>query len=287
MEDTLTAPLVEGNAPEIAPSETQAPAQVVPETQDTSVSQVEENVNKPQAVEPQRPKVSSYYKERERVRRIEEDSRKQAQELAEMKRLYQELKNPKPEDSAIQKLTAEELLNDPDAALKKREERLLKEFYSLKEELNQLKSKEANAEVLKSEREALEMLFPKSSPESDEPLEVRLENAERKELLDKVFKANPSLDRLMRIDPKGAAEFVLQKLSQMKPVSSPNAIPKALMGSTARGNPGASKATVGSLMSELKKLTQEASSKPEVRFNPEHRAKRESLMKQIGSLMQE
>jgi len=287
MEEILTAPTEVGNANEIAPQDSQPQAQAPAETQSSVVPQVEANVNPPQAVETQRPKVSSFYKERERVRRIEENSQRQAQELAEMRRLYQELKNPKPDVSNIQKLTAEELLNDPEKVFQSREQRLLQEFNSLKEELNQLKSKEVNAERTKLEREALEVLFPKSSPDSKETLEERIKNQERADLIQQVLRENPSLDRFSSIDPKAAAEFLLEKINKIKPQSSPNVIPKALMGSTARGNPGAGKVSFENLMSDYKKLTAEIDRNPALRFDAKHKERRESLMRQMDSLAKE
>ena len=287
MEDLLTAQPEMGNAPESAPLEPQAGVQTPPEPQTSGVPQVEGNGNQPQAVEPQR-RVSNFYQERERFRKLEKAFQDQSSQMAEMKSLLQELKNPKPVDSAIQKLTAEELLNDPDKVFQSREQRLRDEFETLRQELTQIKSKEANAEAMKSEREALEMLFPKSSPEADEPLETRLDNKERYELVARVLKANPSLDRLMRIDPKGAAEFVLEKVNKLKSQTSPNAIPKTLMGGTHRGNPGAgSKLTPESLMSEIKKMSSEEDKNPELRFDAKRREKKQALMKQAAGLMKE
>lgn len=290
-EETLTAPVVEGAGPESPSTETQPEAQVPAETQPTAVPQVERNDNPPQAVETQRVKPSAYYRERERVRRLEEDSRRKSQEIEELRTYVREIKNlAKPEVSAIQKLTAEELLNDPEKALQMREQRYYSEINALKQELSQLKNKEAVTKRTKMEREALEMLFPKSSPDADEPLEDRLKNEDRVEMIDRVLKANPSLDRLSRIDPKGAAEFVLEKLSKQKPQTSPNAIPKSLMGSTARGNPSGgakTRVSVDDVMADLKKLSKEMELNPSLRFDKDHKAKREQLIAEAERLAKE
>lgn len=289
--EVITAPPVVGAGVETPSIETPPQAQAPAEPQSTDVApEVERNGNSPQAPNAQRVQPSSYYRERERVRRLEEAYKAQSQRMEEMANLLREIKNPKPDVSAIQKITAEELLNDPERVLSSREERLIKEFNSLKEEISQLKNQGAQAESMKVEREALEMLFPKSSPDADEPLEERLDNPERRELLEKVLKANPSLDRLMRIDPKGAAEFVLDKLNKSKPQTSPNVIPKSLMGSTVRGNPsGGSKQglTLEDKMSELKKLSAEVEKDPALRFDAKHKERREKLRSEIDGLMRE
>lgn len=289
--EVITVPPV-GDAGFESPSiETPPQAQAPAEPQSTDVApEVERNDNVPQATDAQRVKPSGFYRERERVRKLEEAYKAQSHKMEEMANLLREIRNPKPDVSAIQKITAEELLNDPEKVLSSREERLLKEFNSMKEEISQLKNQGVQAESMKAEREALEMLFPKSSPDADESLEQRLDNPERRELLEKVLKANPSLDRLMRIDPKGAAEFVLDKLNKSKPQSSPNVIPKSLMGSTARGNPtgGAKQGlTLEDKMSELKKLSAEIENSPALRFDAKHKERRDKLRSEIDGLMKE
>ena len=136
-------------------------------------------------------------------------------------------------------------------------------------------------------REGLELLFPKSSPESTETLEQRIrkdpEYAERvQEILN-----SPSFSKLAAIDPKEAAELARIRLDSIKPPQSPKVISKTLMGSTARGNPGGGKMTVESKMAELRKLTAEVDANPSLRHNEKHKAARATLMRDVESLMQE
>lgn len=289
--EAITAQPEQGSPAETGSQEPQPTTQVAVEPQKESGNmQVERVDNKPQAVETQRVKpVSNFYKERERVRKLEQSHGELMKRLEAQDNLLREMRSPKPDVSAVQKLTAEELLNDPEKVFTSREQRLLTEFNSLKEELSQMKNQGVQAEAMKSEREALEMLFPKSSPDADEPLEQRIENSERREQLERLLKANPSLDRLMRIDPKGAAEFVLEKLNKQKPQSSPNAIPKSLMGSTARGNPsgGGKSLTAEDAMADYKKLMKEVEHTPVLRFDKAHMARREQLLNDATRLAKE
>lgn len=289
MEDILTTtPVVEGNVPESTSQEAQAPAQAVPETQPTTDTKVERVDNKPQAVETQRAKPSDFYRERERVRRLEQSLQTQSQRMEEMVSLIRELKNPNPDVSNIKKLTAEELLNDPEKAFQMREQRYYADLNALKEEISQLKNKESVTERTKMEREALEMLFPKSSPDANESLEQRLRNAERVELIESILQANPDLDAFSKVNPKAAAKYLLVELNQQRPQSSPNAIPKTLMGAVQRGSPGAGrKVSAEDAMTDYKKMAKEMELKPELRFNKEHKAKRDQLLADAERLAKE
>ena len=289
--ETITAPPEQGSPTEIGSQEaapsTQVPAQSQPES---GVAPVESNVNQPQTVETPRSKPSDFYRERQKIRNLEDTIRSQSRTMEEMKAILQELKNPKPDVSAVTKLTAEELLTDPDKVFQSREQRLRQEFNTLRQEIDGLKNERVNEAKSRDEREALEMLFPKSSADADEPLDQRIENMERKELLDKILTSNPALDRLMRIDPKAGAELVLLKLSQIQPSQSPKVISKSLMGSTARGSPsggGKGQATAESLMADLKKLSDEAVKNPVLRFDDAHKKRREQLTRDVERLMKE
>ena len=280
--EEITAP-VESVAVETAPIETSPATQVVEKPQETTNSQVETVVNKPQVQDPQRNRPSNYYRERERIRKLESEIASIREEQARFKQ-SSETSKPKPEGT--KPLTVDELLANPDGVFKSRDERLMQEFNNLRQEISMLKDQKVNQEKDKNEREALEMLFPKSSPDADEPLEQRIENEERKEALEKLFRENPGLDRLMRIAPKEAAELALLKLQPPKPLTSPKVIDKKLMGGTARGNPGQSRiVTLEDKMSELKKLKEEMNQKTELRFNPEHKSKRDSLMREIDGML--
>ena len=282
MADEVTAPVVEGVLDETNPTEKEPTSQEAAPSQETTPSQVETKDAQPQVAEPQRNRPSNYYRERERIRRLEETIRTQSEKMEELANFIKT--KPTPEGS--DKFDKDIFFNDPEKILDSREKRLLKEFDLLKGEISQLKNEKVNADKLTESREAAEMLFPKSSPDADESLDDRVQNQERQELLEKVLKANPSLDRLMRIDPKGAAELVLMKLNAPR-VGSPKVINKSLMGSTVRGNPsggGKSKVSVEDKMSELKKLKAEVESNPSLRYDEEHTKRRTSLISEIERL---
>ena len=289
METETISPEVQAGAGVETPSKEETPptAQAAVEPQTETPNQVEVKDKEPQVVEPQRIRPSDKYKERERMRRLEETNQSLARKMDEMTNFLKELKNPKPADSTVAKLTAKELLADPEKHLSAREQRFINEINALRNEFSELKNKEVVTTKSKQEREALEMLFPKASPDSNESLEDRMENSERRDFLESFFKANPALDRLMTIDPKSAAELTLLKLSQVKPPASPKAINKSLMGNMARGNPSGGakqKTSVEDLMSELKKLSQEADSHPELRRDDAHFKRRSELIREIENL---
>lgn len=290
-QEVLTVQPEKDNAAETAPLVTQPGVQTPAEQQVQGIPVVDGNVNnQPQVTETQRRKVSDYYKERERIRKIEQANRDLTQKYDELSNLYKELKTPKPAVSEARRLTAEALLNDPEKELSLRDERLLSEINALKEQFNQVANNRAETEKQLEQQEALELLFPKTSPDADETLEERITNEERKELLMKIHKANPGLDRLMTIAPLEAAKLTLVMLGNQRPVSSPNTINKSLMGKTNTGNPSAGakqKVAAEDLMSELRKLTKEATDKKELRFNKDHMKRRADLMKEIEKLAKE
>lgn len=289
MENEQTATLEPTGGGSESPSTESLPTtEVAAGSQNGSNTQVESAVNLPQASETQRRKVSDHYKERDRYRRLEETVKTQNQRMEEMSGLLRELRNPKPAVSS-EKFDKEKFWNDPEVVLAAREAKNREEVEALKQELGQMRNQSVQSRRESAMREGLELLFPKSSPESNETLEQRIakdpEYAERvKEILN-----SPSLSKLSEIDPKGAAELAQLKIQSLKPPQSPKVISKTLMGSTARGNPsgGGGKVTVETKMAELKKLTKEVETNPRLRHDVNHKAQREKLMGEVESLMQE
>ena len=286
MEDTIIVPGTD-TAVEPASTEVQIPVQTASELQVPDVTKVEGNDNKPQVTEPQRKqKPSDFYREREKFRRLEETQKLTQKRLDEIA----EFLKPKPEIQSEQPFDKDKFFLDPEPTFKNREQKLLAEISLIKQELLGLKNQTVNNEKMSAEREALEMLFPKSSPDANETLEQRLENEERKEALENLFKANPGLDRLMRIAPKEAAELALLKLGSVKPQTSPNAIKKSLMSGQIRGNPmGGTKMqnTVESKVAELKALNEQAKEKPQLRFDEDFNKRKTDLNLEINRLLKE
>ena len=283
--ETITVPGQDA-AVEPASTETQTTTQVVSEPQKLNAGKVDAGDNQPQKTEPQRVRPSDFFREREKYRRLEE-----AQHLTQ-KRLDEiaEFLKPKPEIQSEQPFNKDQFFLEPETFLKSREQRILSEMAQLKQEIAGFKNQQINVEKMNDEREALEMLFPKSSPDAEESLEERMQNLDRREMLEKFFYAHPGLDRLMRMSPKEAAELALLKLGQSKPAASPNAIKKTLMGPTARGNPsGGTKVqnTIEAKVSELKMLSDEAKEKPQLRFDPDFNKKKADLNREINRLLKE
>ena len=283
--DDLTA-TVETVGDGVNPSqETQVTSQEVSKPQSDSVTQVEANGNNAQAVETQRRKPSDFYKERDRYRRLDETVRNQSRQMEEIANLLKEMR--KPAVSAEEKFDKEKFWNDPESALTARDQKHRAEVQELKQGLDQIRNQSVESQKASSMREGLELLFPKSSADSNETLEQRIrKDPEYAEKVQEILNS-PAISKLAEIDPKSAAELARIKIDAIKPPQSPKVIPKGLMGSTARGNPGGGKVTVESKMSELRKLTAEVESNPSLRYDEKHKAARASLMREVETLMQE
>ncbi len=141
----------------------------------------------------------------------------------------------------------------------------------------------------RNEQEALEMLFPKSSPEAAESLDARI--LANPELADKIVSLMKStgLDVLSRTHPKEAVRLTM-KLLEEKPAPNPTVLKKSLMGGTARGNPnvgGQRPRAEKDLLSELKKMNDQLDSNPSLRQDTEFKKRRGMVMQELERLTQE
>ena len=133
------------------------------------------------------------------------------------------------------------------------------------------------------------MLFPKSSPESNETWEdIATKNPERAEKVMQILQST-GLDKFASIDPKQAAELVLLKLNAERPLTSPKVIPKSLMGGVARGNPNPSKtaSSVDDVLAEIKKLNSEVEKDPSLRFDDKFKERKTNLLAEADRLVKE
>lgn len=291
--EVITAPPEQGSTPESVSQVPQPETQVSVEKQpESGLPVVDENVNKPQAPAPQRVKVSEVYREREKIRRLQEAYETQSKKLDEVTSLLKELKNPQKPEAVVSKFDLDKFVADPDAVLNEREQRaqakLLSEINSLREELNGIKGAKDISEKEQRKQEALEALFPKTSPEAQETLEERINaNPERSEKIMKMLQSG--MEKFAAIDPKQTVELILLKLGAEKPQASPKVIPKSLMGGTPRGSqtPGKTGSSIDDLVSQLKKLSAEADANPNLRHDEKFQEKRTLLMKEADRLAKE
>lgn len=291
--ETITAQPEQGSVPGSTSSESQPTTQVAVETQpESGLTQVESDVNTTQAPVPQRVRVSDVYREREKVRRLQESFDSQSKKLDEVTSLLRELKTPKQPEGTVSKFDLDKFVADPDGVLSEREQRaqakLLTEISSLREELNGMKGEKQKTESEQRRQEALEMLFPKTSPDSQETLQELIDkNPERSEKIMKILQSG--LDKFAAIDPKQTAELVLLKLGAEKPLTSPKVIPKSLMGGQAKGNPapGKTSSSLDDLVSQLKKLSAEVDANPKLRHDEKFQEKRAFLLKEADRLAKE
>ncbi len=249
-------------------------AQASQESQSATATQVETSDNQPQRQEPSRqPDYQGMLRqERKRIRRLEETINQISKRL--------EQPSPKPDALKNEPLDHSLINQDVDKYLSLREQRTLQPYeqriLSLERALEDKKAQEENQKSLG----ALEKLYPKSSPDSNETLEERVNrDPEYSERLKEFFNT-PGMKAMSEKDPEGAVEYAIYKLG-IKPQPNPTVIKKSAMGGTGSGNPGGGKIAVSEsdLRSELKKMTDQADRNPELR-------KDEKFLKRKAEVMQ-
>jgi len=288
-QDTLTAPVEQGSPPESGSQATETTEQSASQSQPSTTSQVESGVNSPPAPDTTRRKPSDFYREREKSRRLEQNLQEQARKIQELESLIKDSKNPKSPEVSPSKFDKDKFWNDPESILKELIQQHLTPLEQLKQEFQSIKQKEVEAKQTQDMREALEVLFPKKSPDSKETLEERIKNSGEygdmvREILNDPEYAN--------LSPQKAAKIALLEIKERKPVEvkSPKAIDKKLMGGQAAGNPsGNAKAnsSAESMLAELKKLNNEIRERPELRFNTELMQRKAKLDESISRLLKE
>lgn len=150
----------------------------------------------------------------------------------------------------------------------------------LKKEIPQIFSQYTESEKKEQrKREALDLLFPKSSPESRETLEQRVQqNLQRTEQIMQIFEEN-GLDVLAETQPVKAANLALkifESEQKKQPARNPLAPTKGQMASTATATPIGGKkpmSNVTELLNELKGLTEKAGENPNLFSDPQHQQK--------------
>lgn len=282
-EEILTAPVATSDGNEIPSTETQPPAQAPAEPQTATTIPVENGSNTPQIAETPRRKPSDFYRDRQRVRNLEEQiasQNKKYEELAALIKKEKETGVPPPDVPLDHSL----INVDPDKYLSMRERKLMDRLEALE---GRLESDKRNQEVTQKNQkslEALEKLFPKSSPDSRETLAERVnKDPERAERI-KLLIAEDGLDNL---DPEKAAKYILKELGEAKKPN-PTVLNKTLMGGVSTGNPGAGDKRAVSeadLRSENKKMNDQLDQNQALRFDEKFMERKRQVMDSLMRLV--
>lgn len=286
--EILTAPAVEGNTGETVSPEAQPDAQAPAEPQETAPVQVENGSNQPQVPDATRRKPSDYYRERQTIRELKQEVealRKWREEQATLSTKNQPVapevpdfdpQHFSPEHKRIL-LAREKALRDAyDAKFAQYEQR----FTSLQENKQQ-------AEVERKHQEALEKLFPKTSPESNETLQQRIAKDPERAQRIKEFLLESGLNEFSKVNPELAVEIALQKLGE-KTRPNPTILKKGLMGGNGTGNPamGEKRSTSEQdLISEKNKINSQLEANPSLRYDQKFMERRSQVLGDIERLV--
>ena len=272
---------VEGAGVESPPQQTPPVAQAPAEPENTGIPpKVEGDVNKTQTPEPQRPQYDGLFRqERKRIRRLEET----------IAQLNKKLEQPPAKVPTNEPLDHNLIFQKPDEYLTAREQRLRDEIAALRSEFTDQRNAQIASQKEQKGLEALEKLFPKSSPDAKETLEERVQkNPERAEAL-KEFFDDPEIKAIAEINPDKAVKLAIAELGlAAEPKPNPLVLKKGAMGGTGTGNPGMGTKTSVSesdLLAEKKNLDDQLDKNPSLRFDDNWKKKKADVMASILRLV--
>ena len=268
-----------GSGAETPPQATEpsiTPTGVDVEPQQPGTGKVEPVNQPPTTTTPTRPKVSEFYQQRDKQRRLEAEIKSLKDALTKLS------DQPKPSVEVKPEKTREEILNDfykdPLGHHERAVADLRKEIAQLKQDLldkdvpGLLSKIQSGNEAKQKEEAALEILFPKgtSNLELDERIAA---NQERAKAIMEIFKRY-GLNAASGENPIAVAEAVLKLYDfevKTNPVN-PNIPKKGQMVSTASGVPaggqgGTKMDDAKTLRAESEKLKLQMGSNPELRFD--------------------
>lgn len=290
--ETLTTPPVEGVPEGTGSQGSEAAEQSAQQNQETGTAQVESPEQQASSKDEAR-KPSDYYRERDKYRRRVETLESTVNELRQM------LSKPKtaaPSAPQVPEwLNLEQFWKDPTSILlrlkQEAKEEAIKEYESKFPE--KIKEFEATKEHERNEQEALELLFPKTSPNSKETLSQRV--AKDKARMEKIMEIMDThkLDEFSKTHPIEAARLVVSLYEQEKAKArpaNPNVLPKKLVGGAATGSPstgGKTMATLNEVRVEREKLEKELENNPDLRYDPTFKQRWDSVKSQYSKLSQE
>ncbi len=289
-EETIPVPVVENKGAEPPSTETPPPAQAAAEPQETTTVQVENGSKEPQVTETSRRKPSDYYRERQTIRELKETVSNLQKRMEEQATFREE---KKPDIAAIAEFDPAHFSPDHKRILLARES-ALREAYdakisALEQKINGWQQSQVEIETSRKHQEALEKLFPKTSPDSNETLEQRIKKDPERAARIREFLIDSGLNEFSKVNPDLAVEIALQKLGE-KPQANPTIIRKNLMGGPNTGNPGMGEkrgVTEQDLRSENKKLSDQLSANPSLRRDVKFMERRAQVLVELERLVKE
>ena len=292
--------VVEGSGEQnTPPQETVGNPQGTPPPQETPPVQVENGVQPTSSQDGTRPLTPAEHYEIRKLRTQMRDNIAQMQRRQDefnqslIQTLQQRFAAP---PASRPKTDPNALFSDPDAILDERDKRLIEEFDRRQKELIEGFKKEVpqtvnktlrESDVERQEQEALELIFPKSSENPDEPFEARRDRDPfRRDAILRIFQKY-GLDSL---PPKAAAELALDKFDKeyKSKMRSPNAPSKAQMASTATGTPvgGAKPMNPQDINRELQDMNLKAGQNSALMTDPKFKERWDWLTAQASKLLQ-
>ena len=244
--------------------------------------------------------VSDFYRERQRVKRLES-------EISSMKEMLKSFQNQpasavetKPKESSVnEKLYWENPIQyqkEFEAKIRKEiGETLRKEI--LEKDLPQFINETEQKKTLEREgREALELLLPTDKNSPNASLEERLNrHAARVERLNEIIREN-GLEVLWDKSPKKATQLALRlfevetqaAMSAQRNPAAPTS--KGQMASTATGSPnggGVKVMTLNELKGKIEQQDKKLNENPDLRFEPQFQAERQSIKNELSKRFKE
>lgn len=282
--EVITDPAAAGDTGVETPSSTATPpaAQAPAEPQTADPSVVDTRSKEPQApVAPRGMQPSDHFRERNRIRKLEET-------IANL--------NKKLEDSLKPKTAAADEVPDFDPAhfspehkriLAAREQALQRRLDAMEEKFQSALAQREEREVERRNQEVLEKLFPKSSPESRETLEERINKDPERAMRIKEFLLDSGLNEFFNVNPQLAEEILLAKLGEQPKATNPKVLPKSLMGASnsSSGNGSRQGRTEQDLASELRKLNEQLAENQSLRDDPKFMEQRAKLLSDLTTLV--
>lgn len=301
--DGVTSQPVEGNAEGTAPQVTDPTPQGTEQPQETGVTSVESNAQPTSSAATERPKVSEFYRERNRLRRLEAQIREFQSSNAELKKQLEKMTINPSVEKAEQSLTPEQLdqeyWKNPLQFQLNREKKLRDELEkkidaltgNIQNEIPKyLEQTASKREFERQNQEALDILFPKSNSNKNLSDEERIaSDPEKLKLVGEIIE-EWDLKEMLQKSPLKAAKMINHFIEQKtkKPLN-PASPKKSQLSTTTSGgvfNPS-SKRSIDELKAEINKLHNDFTNNPSLRFDEKYQQRRKQVQEELNKLVKE
>lgn len=287
MEDEqLTTAPDPGSVPEGTSQESNSSSQEPVQNQESGTAPVEAAQQPTSSEPPERavPPASDFYSERKQTREMRNMLLQQQKQIEEMSRLLKSSVAPPVQPKP---LTYDDFIADPNKIFDERDNRLVNEL--MEKRLPQiLEGYESKRKAEQDEREALNLMFPKSkdSPHDDLALRIKstpqsIQRAEELQMIieDYGFGSLPPLQQA-----KAAIEIYDGRKAQAKP-RNPYAPTKSQMASTATGSgQGGKTVNPQEIQAKAEKMKEQMSERPELLFDQKFRQEWDLVKSELGKV---